>query len=198
MRPRYRSGRNLRSHPAKLRIVWRPFESEIIRSRELRLINDRSVQYGCLHQCSEVGHSCVSNVQISEIMEEQSRKPVRITLALGHFRAALGYTEDIDREFFLVAVETELEAIGEQFLDHDLPLFIAGGTFSVGFRVYVEFIGRRPSRGTNDLLGVNAICERDEIIQSRIDSLELTTSNAEHFAWRIWFARFDSRDLEAW
>ena len=94
-----------------------------------------------------VYEQALNDAEIAELSaKEQPRQPIRITLTLGKLGAPFGHAQHIHRKLLLIAMKGELEAFGNQLLDHALPLLAAGRAFAVGFPVYVVFVRLCPWR----------------------------------------------------
>jgi len=107
---------------------------------------------------SEIGHSRVGNVQISQRTEPQWGNAVRIPLC--ELQARLANGQGVNRKFFHFAVKRQLEAIGHPFLQHALPLLAARRAFAFKLGFYVELICPRPRRSSDSLLGMDLVSKR--------------------------------------
>jgi hypothetical protein len=124
------------------------------------LIENRAVEHSLRHQAGEVSHICVGNVQITQRVEEQPRKPIRIPFTLGKLWARLGNGQHINRKLFLVVVKGELVALDKQLLQHAFPLLVVGRPPTIRLGIDIEFIRRGPGRCTYDLFGLDPVGKR--------------------------------------
>ena len=95
----------------------------------------------------------------------------------------------------------ELEPIRQEFLDHILELRHVGNSRLVGFAGEIEAVRFEPGRAAGDLAGMEAIGERDEVVQSGIcrgEEIGSTPSHENRSAARLGPAWFDGGDLEGW
>ena len=68
----------------------------------------------------------------AEAPEEQAGKAVGVAGALGELGPALSDGDSVDGELFFVAVEGELEAVGQRVLQHAFELLAVGTAFGFG------------------------------------------------------------------
>jgi hypothetical protein len=119
---------------------------------------------------------------------------VGMAFAFGELGTIFPQHDGVDRKLLFVAVEGEFEAVRQQLLQHDPPLFLAGLTPAFRLRGQVVLFGLHPGRTARDLTGMNAISVADEIAQSGIES----GSGIFHAVSAVARCRLRGRDPGPW
>ena len=94
-------------------------------------------------------------------------------------------------------MKLQLEALSQQFLNHHGHLLLVRTAFRIGFGLDIEQIGRKPGRTIDDLLGMQPISIRNQIIQISVERDEMTGSEAKPLSRAVGNTRFDRCHIEA-
>ncbi len=135
-------------------------------------------------------------MRAAELAEEEVSGVAGLVGGLGELGAAFAYLERVDGELLQVVVEGEFEAVGEGRLNQEPHLLRAGPALDVGNAVEVEVIGGEPGRCVDELFGVEAVGEGDEIVQVGVDRHDVAAANGEAFALLVGLAWLDCDDVE--
>src|ERR1017187_7385636 len=165
-------------------------------SIELGLIDYRMVQDGCLEQRGKVSHGRVLSIHGTQPPKTQPRKTLGIALADRHLRSVLADLDGVNRELPLLAMELQLEAVGEQFTDHNLNLILIRHTVLRGLPVDIVVLAVEPGRRAHNLLRVHAIYECHKKVGRRIDGDNLAAAHREAPALCTRITRLDGADVE--
>ena len=182
--------RNRRAPTAKLGVVGRPVKGELISPRDPGPIDDRAVEHNGLHHSDKVLHGSAADVQLAQILKGHFGQLVRICRAFGQFRPSLCLAQRKDLKLFLVVMEAEFEALGQQLPHQALNLTGAGFACAAKFCVDVEFVFVHPGRRADELLGMDLVSICDEVAQRRVHGQQAVFLNVESFARHI-LARLD-------
>jgi hypothetical protein len=143
-------------------LVGGEFQGEVVAAGEVGLVDDGAGEFE-LHLEGEVAHGVALEVE-DPLIAGAAAMLVGwgVGVDRGEFRAAFGDGDGVDGEIALLAMELEVEAVGEEFLDHGLKLADVGLTVGVGDSVDIKALGGDPGWGVLDLLHVDGVGDGDE------------------------------------
>src|SRR5262249_48774346 len=113
-------------------------------------------------------------------------------------RAAFENPDGISGKIALLAVEPELEAIGEQLLNHLLLLVKVGLARGVGFAVYFVTVVKSPVGRFDDLTGMDGIRKEHEAGNGLAEDCDVLAVRTEALAMRVRILRLNSSDIKRW
>src|SRR5207253_7582461 len=120
---------------------------------------------------------------------------------LRKLRSVLPDCDSVGREFLLLAMEGQLEPLGQQLLNHRLNLSVVRHARPVRFPGQVVLLRLHPRRRIRKLTHVNPISEYDQVSQARVrggEQIPAASSYKNGLARGIRVARLDRRHFETW
>jgi len=111
-------------------------------------------------------------------------------------RSTFADLDGVDRQLTLVVVELELEAVGEQLLQHLLLLAQAGFARSIRCAFDVEAVAGNRIGRIDDLTRVDGVGEHDEAGDALVANREAIANSIEALAVRGGVMRLDGGDGE--
>ena len=150
---------------AELGFVGCPGEIEVEFAGEAGLVDYGAVDDSALEDGGEVSHRCVAGwhqEMVGVDGADEFRGIVGWGLAWLQLRAAFCKLEFVDGELFLLAVEGELEPVGEESADHGHLFVVIGADVAGGDGGDVVVGGVEPGRAAGDGTGVEIVGGGDE------------------------------------
>ena len=111
---------------------------------------------------------------------------------------AFGYCYCVDWQVAFFAMELEIESALQELLQHLLNLVEVRVALRIGLSNNVESLYIKPGRAVDDLLWVDRVGKRDEVIDGLVLNEQAMAADLKSAFRVVWMGRLDGCDFEGW